>query len=105
MKKGDYVLATKYSDGDPGDQWCVGFYDRLDYGDRHFIVNNDGKQFRANGFRRVQKIRDAEGHWLIEHIPDIEKTAFRNRKADDHMEGHSVWDWLGIAVLQLNHFE
>ena len=22
---GEYVLATKYSDGDPGDEWAVGF--------------------------------------------------------------------------------
>jgi len=28
MKHGDYVLATKYRDGDPQDHWAVGFYDR-----------------------------------------------------------------------------
>ncbi len=30
---GDYVLATKYHDGNPQDHWCVGFYhSTLDYG-------------------------------------------------------------------------
>lgn len=40
MEKGTYVLATQYSDDDPGDQWCVGFYD-CEKGRRHYIV---GKQ-------------------------------------------------------------
>lgn len=49
---GDYVLATKYSDGDPGDQWCVGFYhSQLEYpkSPRHQVVNDEGVQFRGNG--------------------------------------------------------
>lgn len=28
VEPGDYVLATKYFDGDPADQFCVGIYDR-----------------------------------------------------------------------------
>ena len=51
LKKGDYVLATKFSDGNPADNWCVGFYDRKEtFGStnhpdvRHFVVDGDGKQ-------------------------------------------------------------
>jgi len=29
IKKGDYVLATKYSDGDPKDHFAVGFFDKM----------------------------------------------------------------------------
>jgi hypothetical protein len=43
MTKGDYVLATKWSDADPGDHWCVGFYDELKWGDRHIVLDNDDK--------------------------------------------------------------
>lgn len=62
--KGDYVLATKWSDGDPLDQWSVGFYDRTENG-KHFIVDKDGKQMRMNGFRRIGNIRPEFGEWLI----------------------------------------
>ena len=64
---GDYVLATKYGDGDPGDAWALGWYDgvRDDKG-RHYVKDNDGKQIRGNGFRRVARIRKDVGRWLLE---------------------------------------
>jgi len=101
MNVGDYVLATKYSDGDPGDHWCVGFYDGLKYGDRHFVIDNDGKQFRANGFRRVENISDAEGRWLIEHMAEIEATMFRSDENDERT-GKSLWEWLETARASVN---
>lgn len=61
---GDYVLATKYQDGDPADHWFVGFYDRTEK-DRHFVKGIDGRQGRGNGFRRVEKIAADEGEWLL----------------------------------------
>ncbi len=64
-KNGDYVLATKYFDGDPGDHWCLGFYDCAT-GDRHFVLDGEGRQIRHNGFRRVRKIRADVGRWLLE---------------------------------------
>jgi len=72
MEKGDYVLATKYDDGDPCDHWCVGFYsgETTHYGQpRYAVVDSDGKPFRANGFRRVEKITEEVGAWLIRLIP------------------------------------
>jgi hypothetical protein len=99
MNRGDYVLATKYHDGDPGDGYAVGFYDRpLDCVGgvtRHLVVDGDGKQFRANGFRRVEKISDAEGRWLIERFPE-----FKPLEMDydtEEVTGKSVWDWLADA--------
>ena len=62
--KGDYVLATKFNDGDPGDNWAVGFYDREENG-RHFVTDNNGNQIRASGYRRVGRITTEYGNWLL----------------------------------------
>jgi phage terminase large subunit-like protein len=62
---GDYVVATKWSDGDLSDHWCVGVYDGEKDG-RHFVKDASGQQFRINGFRRVQKITAEESRWLLE---------------------------------------
>jgi len=55
-KDGDYVLATKYLDGDPGDAWAVGYYDgNFDhYGTiRHLVKDDKGCNLRNSGFRRL----------------------------------------------------
>ena len=72
---GDYVLATKYSDGDPGDPWALGFYaGELDMGNdreqikvaaRYLVNNNSGQSIRPNGYRRVARIRKDVGAWLL----------------------------------------
>lgn len=72
IDKGEYVLATKYGDGDPADQWCVGFYDRLKDG-RHYVTDGEGHQYRGNGFRRAQVIASAEGEWLLAARIDLER--------------------------------
>lgn len=94
LKKGDYVLATKYSDGDPGDQWAVGFYDGFydtGYEKRHLVVDNEGKQFRRNGFRRVEKISHARGCFIVAHQPEIEASVATYRP---HTPGcRSLWGW------------
>ena len=61
---GDYVLATKYKDGDPNDPWCVGFvYELMD--DRILVDDGNGHTFRLNGFRRAHRITQQFGDWLI----------------------------------------
>lgn len=64
IEKGQYVLATKWNDGDPGDNWAVGYYDREENG-RHFVVDGDGNNIRAGGYRRVGKISPEYGNWLL----------------------------------------
>jgi hypothetical protein len=71
---GDYVLATKYSDGDPGDAWGVGYYDGMKYGDRHMVKDSTGAQIRLNGFRRVAKITSEYGNWLMLNAAMLEKS-------------------------------
>lgn len=68
---GDYVLATKYRDGDPGDHWALGFYDG-EREDRHFVIDSEGKQLRHNGFRRVGRVDPELGRWLLTNAKMLE---------------------------------
>lgn len=95
LKKGDYVLATKYRDGDPGDQFCVGFYDGFymnGSSTRHLVVDGEGQQFRRNGFRRVAKISRDRGEWIVKNLGLIQKMQDR----------FSVWHWYHATWDDLN---
>lgn len=84
LSPGDYVLATKYSDGDPGDQWSVGFFSGMlskSSGDRFLVEDEHGNQFRANGFRRIKKISPERGEWLL------------SRKEEIASGARSLWWW------------
>ena len=76
LQVGDYVLATKYDDGDPQDQWSVGFFNGImqEYlpAIRYDVVDEKGLSFRGNGFRKVQVISCETGKWLIDNIKNIE---------------------------------
>lgn len=94
LAEGDYVLATKYSDGDPRDHWCVGFYAGLTNPEkydppRYDVVDGEGKQFRGNGFRRVEKIAPERGAWMLQHAKDIE------------LSGRSVWHFARCSMDSL----
>lgn len=84
-----YVLATKYSDGDPFDQWAVGFVVgrwQAGFRDVRFdIVNSEGMLFRNNGFRRVERISARRGTWLVERIPLIEELKHNSKR--------TLWGW------------
>lgn len=68
---GDYVLATKYDDGDPCDHFYVGFVSGYTHHGRYLVADNHGQSQRANGFRRAEKITDAEGRRLIGMMGEI----------------------------------
>ena len=82
-KKGDYVLAPKYSDGNCADHWAVGFYNGLliddpeERNNRHMVVDNEGNNFRGNGFRKVGLISDEEGKALLRHAKELEAARIR----------------------------
>jgi hypothetical protein len=80
---GDYVLATKYEDGDCQDHWCIGFYagKTMHAPPRHNVVDGEGKSFRGNGFRRAKRITPERGAWMLKHAKDIELSI------------RSVWFW------------
>ena len=108
MEKGDYVLAHKWSDADPGDHWCVGFYQYSmphGGGERHMIFDGDGKPFRGNGFSHVVPITEAHGRWMIEHIPAIDKTMFefgQDEWGNEIKLGKSVLEWLEDAKRMIS---
>jgi len=105
FEPGDYVVATKYSDGDPGDHYCTGFYVGS-FSDRHLVADSNGGLYRYNGFRRIEKVTPEEGTWMVEHFPDFK---FFETKEDEFGEevrvGWSVWDWLAYRRGQLRPFE
>jgi len=74
MNKGDYVLATKYNDGEAWDHWAVGFYNGMaPQGDRHYVVDENGQSFRFSGFRKCAIIDKALGLWFMTHAEKLEK--------------------------------
>jgi hypothetical protein len=90
-KKGQYVLATKWSDGHPRDHWAIGFIHSIDVGQydtRYIVVDGEGTRFRCNGFRRAVVIQQNVGLWLLKRIDAID--------AGDR----SLWSWLGLAICE-----
>lgn len=69
-KKGDYVLATKYSDGDPGDPWAVGFYGGMT-GEIVVVRGNDGRPVGLH-YRHVGRITPEIGNWLMANAKLLE---------------------------------
>ncbi len=70
---GDYVLATKWDDGDPGDPWAVGIYHGQHprkHDVRHLVGDEDTETFYANGYRRVGRITEEYGIFLLS-ISDV----------------------------------
>lgn len=105
MDKGDYVLASKYDDGDPGDHYCVGFYagNYDHFGQtRHLVNDADGKPFRANGFRRCELVSTDEGARMIASFPDLKPLRVEEGGPgeDDRLVGESVWDRLAAIRAQ-----
>ena len=78
---GDYVLATKYSDGDPCDHFGVGFFIGM-AGDRYLVEDNEGRLIRGSGFRRCERISQYIGNILVAAIPLI-----------GDQQGRSLWYW------------
>ena len=66
VKIGDYVLATKYIDGDPCDQWCIGFVSEHWPNKKRWLVrDSEGNNFRHNGFRRAETITAEAGEGIL----------------------------------------
>lgn len=88
---GDYVLATKYSDGDPGDPWYVGFVAGFLH-NRILIADAENRVVRASGYRRAKRISRERGDWLLANKDAIAQSA------------SSLWYWvhhpLGRPILK-----
>lgn len=82
---GDYVLATKWSDGDPNDPWAIGFYAGK-LRDRYLVVDQSGVQFRPGGFRRIMRISAERGAWILANKEIIETSS------------KSMWHWANTSM-------
>jgi hypothetical protein len=91
FKKGDYVLATKYSDGDPRDHFVVGYFRDMTWHGRFNVIDDEGDLFRHNGFRRMERIPKQIGLTLIKEMDKIENS------------GIGVWDYLKIIKERDNY--
>jgi hypothetical protein len=72
---GDYVLATKWSDGLGREPFEIGFYAGHSK-DRFLVTDSEGKCMRPSGYRRCEKISKRVGHALVKHIDLIEKSDY-----------------------------
>jgi hypothetical protein len=82
MKKGDLVVATKYSDGETNDHFVVGFFRDMTWHNRYNIVDESDKLFRHNGFRKAKNISKEVGSKILDNIKLIENS------------DKSVWDFV-----------
>ena len=60
---------------------------------RHIVVDQNGQSFRANGFRRVEKISKERGSWMLKNARAIEAS------------GRSVWHFAACEMNQDNIVE
>jgi hypothetical protein len=81
-QKGDYCLATKWSDGEAWDHWAVGFYEGEIYPGRHSVVDSSGNRLRDGGFRRCEVISQEQGSYLLVNAMQLEAC------------GTNLWDLL-----------
>lgn len=98
LQKGDYVLATKWHDGDSRDQWCCGFFEGMTEHDnpRYDVIDSEGRLFRNNGFRRCEKIHPAIGKYLVEksqHISAIKLLLWEYVASEAHDILVENWDY------------
>ncbi len=99
FKQGDYVLTSKFEDGDPADQWAVGFFDSM-LNERYIVVDGDGTKFRCSGFRRCEKIPTEVGEWLLLHAVEFsDRNSDFNYDEDGNKCGRSIWDIAASVLL------
>lgn len=71
LKIGDYVLATKWPDGDPRDPFAVSFFTGT-FNNRYLVEWDDPTRGKCNLVaRRIAKITQEEGDYIVSIIPDI----------------------------------
>lgn len=86
---GDYVLATKWETGSSTEPIGVGFVETEIVSsaerahERWFLMDQNRRRFKSNGFRRAEKITLEEGVFIISLLPII-----------GNVVGVSIWLYL-----------
>lgn len=69
MNINDYVFASRWSDEDPNDPWCVGFISEI-------LEDSDNIKFKVDGYNRYwkhcRKITKEEGDKILSIYPGLE---------------------------------
>ena len=81
---GDYVIATRWSDGSPNDPFCVGFLVEIANNNPPKYIVEYGTDIlpKSGKFRKVQRISPKTGQLIVNNIHTIENS------------GKSVWWWV-----------
>lgn len=102
LEVGDYVLASKYRDGDPNDPWFVGFIKQIirceDY-DKYKIADEDGNLLYSSMLARAERIGKANGHQLVrckKYIKESNKSVYYWK--NNTKELTILGDMLGIST-------
>ena len=70
-KIGDYVLATKYSDGDSRDVWYIGYIHEILDENRGYILCDEHGVVQNRRFRRCGLIHPAVSEYILYHRNEI----------------------------------
>lgn len=78
LRQGDYCLGTRWTDGDSNDPFAVGILGEITTRDAgktpwYYFVDANGQRLKINGFRKVVGITRAEGDYILNNLPGIEK--------------------------------
>jgi len=87
---GDYVVATKYTDGDPHDPWAIGFYQGTNDRGRCIVHDSDGKSIYSSGYSRIKKISGEKGKWLLDNHELV------------RLSGFSVYHFVRLSMATLD---
>jgi len=80
-KEGDYVLATRWPSGDVDDAWAIGVYNGSTESScplfpvvHHVLYRHPEGDVREGTFRRVKKISDERGEFLVRNKDQIQQS-------------------------------
>ncbi len=83
LKTRDYVFATRWSDADWNDPWCVGFVAELG---KNYVTLHNENGGRVNGvgmrgFKNAMRITAKQGSRIISEYSPLEGTPFISKVA------------------------
>lgn len=82
IKIGDYVVATKWRDGDPRYPYSVGYVEFITR-EGYYLKDHEGRPLNSLAYQRCKKISTTLGKLLHQSVPILEGK-----------KGKSIWYWV-----------
>lgn len=87
----DYVLVTKWRDGDAQDPWCVGFIKEITlmrHNERRYVLSDENGKviFSCHDRVRMKKISHEKGDFIVKNVKEIE------------LHRYSLWKWVYMPL-------